>query len=197
MNLEKYGPMFGELLASDQTVALDEGLSNPLMFDKLKSLSVESAFAHTEVRDQPMAALCLSGIWLFNNYLDESHSISQDNKSPTGSYWHGIMHRREGDFPNAKYWFRQVGEHPVFEIIDEQMGANEKMYQSPQLADLASSGYDPFELVDHCRTVLRSETESKSPGGEEEPNDDLRQFCEMVSNLEWWALFDYCYEQAI
>ena len=50
MNLEKYGPMFGELLASDQTVALDEGLSNPLMFDKLKSLSVESAFAHTEVR---------------------------------------------------------------------------------------------------------------------------------------------------
>ncbi len=196
MNPEKYGPTFSEVLRSDLKFALDAGTANSDLFDKLQSLSVESAFAHSTVHDEKMASLCLSGVWLFNNYLEESHSISQDADGPTGSYWHGIMHRREGDFPNSKYWFRQVGEHPAFEMIDERMGASEAFYKSPALADLSSSGYDPFELVDHCRTVIRSETESTSPGGEENPNNDLRHFCEMLSNLEWWSLFDYCYEQA-
>ena len=39
-----------------------------------------------------------AGIWLYVDDLDQSHRVSQTVHTPTGSYWHAIMHRREGDF---------------------------------------------------------------------------------------------------
>lgn len=62
----------------------------------------------------------LSGLWLVAGDIHASHSISQDLSSAEGSFLHGIMHRREGDFGNAKYWFRRVGSHPIFEQIESE-----------------------------------------------------------------------------
>lgn len=50
-----------------------------------------------------------AGLLLWNGDLDASHTISQHIEDITGSYWHGIMHRMEPDYSNAKYWFRKVG----------------------------------------------------------------------------------------
>ena len=44
-----------------------------------------------------------SGLWLYVDELDRSHRISQQIPDATGSFWHGIMHRREGDFGNSHY----------------------------------------------------------------------------------------------
>src|SRR5687768_16281564 len=41
------------------------------------------------------AKALLAALWLLHDFLDESHTISQGLNSPTGSYWHAIMHRRE------------------------------------------------------------------------------------------------------
>src|SRR5690554_1595201 len=54
-----------------------------------------------------------AGLWLYIDELDRSHTISQRMHDATGSFWHGIMHRREGDFGNSHYWFRRTGDHPV------------------------------------------------------------------------------------
>ena len=58
-----------------------------------------------------------AGLHLFYDDLDGSHSLSQTvegrGKNHNGDYWHAIMHRREPDYDNAKYWFRRVGAHPV------------------------------------------------------------------------------------
>lgn len=54
-----------------------------------------------------------SGLHLWNESLHRSHVLSQDVLNSTGSYWHGIMHRMEGDYDNAKYWLEQAGQHPV------------------------------------------------------------------------------------
>ena len=67
-----------------------------------------------------MAACCIAGVWLLHDFLDESHTISQGIDTPSGSFWHAIMHRREGDFSNAKYWFRRVGQHPVFDALGQR-----------------------------------------------------------------------------
>jgi len=50
-----------------------------------------------------------AALWLYVDELDRSHEVSQAIETPIGSLWHGIMHRREGDFWNSKYWFRKAG----------------------------------------------------------------------------------------
>lgn len=54
----------------------------------------------------------VAAIWLYADELDRSHRVSQGIEGPTGAAWHAIMHRREGDFWNSKYWWRRVGPHP-------------------------------------------------------------------------------------
>ena len=70
--------------------------------------------------DADMAACCVAGVWLLHDYLDESHRISQGIDTPSGSFWHGILHRREGDYSNAKYWFRHVGRYDVFDLLGQR-----------------------------------------------------------------------------
>jgi hypothetical protein len=81
--------------------------------------------------------LVQAGLWLLAGDLDASHAISQSDESPNGSFWHAVMHRREGDFGNAKYWFRRVGTHPV-------------------LRHLGTTGYgDPMRFVDACERAAK------------------------------------------
>ena len=83
----------------------------PVVPTPLDALTIDSAFAHAHVVDQDMAQCCFAAVWLLHDELDQSHRISQDVDTPTGSFWHGIMHRREGDFSNSKYWFARIGRH--------------------------------------------------------------------------------------
>ena len=58
---------------------------------------------------------CLrSGLHLWNDDLDRAHRIAQEIGGAPAGHWHGIMHRREGDYGNSRYWFRKVGASPVF-----------------------------------------------------------------------------------
>ena len=66
-----------------------------------------------EVRSQEDAGAVLAGLWLYHDWLDESHMISQGLHSETGSFWHAIMHRREGGFSNSQYWYARCRHHPV------------------------------------------------------------------------------------
>lgn len=106
---------------------------------------------------------CLSGLWLLAGDLDRSHAISQDINDSEGSFWHGIMHRREGDFGNSKYWFRRVGNHPVFQ----------------QIAELDPTYQDPFGFVDTCSSVNDDDPDSCAS-------------CQHLQWLEWQSLMAHC-----
>jgi hypothetical protein len=64
-------------------------------------------------------ALC-AGLYLYIDQLERSHRLSQQMEDDaTGCYWHGIMHRREGDFGNSQYWFRRAGKHPAMAQVGD------------------------------------------------------------------------------
>ena len=46
--------------------------------------------------------------------FERSHSIVQAMSGADPAYIHGMIHRVEGDFWNAKYWFRRSKKHPAF-----------------------------------------------------------------------------------
>ena len=115
-----------------------------------------------------------AGLWLYVDELDRSHAFSQDLHTPTGSFWHAIMHRREGDFPNAKYWYRKAGAHPAMNNIDLAGGGS--------ASGSAMAGYDPAAFVDRVARA-NARCESDSP--------DLVA----LQHHEWRALFEWCAEK--
>jgi hypothetical protein len=182
---DAYGPVFAELLREQRLNALGPGSPNRALRPKLDALTVESAFAGQRVRDRRMADACLAAMWLYHDFLDESHAISQEIATPTGSYWHGILHRREPDYGNAKYWFRRVGEHVAFDEVRaaarELAGAADPDAATAFLRTQAR--WDPFAFIDLCEAA-----QSGSAG---------EMLCREVQRREWEILFEYGYRRAV
>lgn len=135
-----------------------------------------------------------AGLLLWNDSLDASHTFSQAVHSPTGSYWHGIMHRMEQDYSNAKYWFRLTGEHPVFASLqqkaaetigacdhDEMPNGNTVAGRLKQLA--AGERWDPYAFVDLTEQAVASGTEAE------------REKVQRVQRWEMILLLNYTYDR--
>lgn len=180
MDTSRYAPKIAELLAVPGQMRLDAGMPDRAAADRLRRLDIVAAFAPVVVRDPVMARACLSGLWLRFNHLDESHGLSQGLHSPEGSYWHAIMHRREGDFGNAKYWFRRVGSHPTF----EPLAAAARGLAADMPGAFTAETWDPFAFVDLCEACVNGSS----------PHAEL---CRQVQRREWELLFEYCYRQAV
>jgi hypothetical protein len=181
----KYGPVLSLLVDCDRLRPLDSGRPRQQCRSELKQATLEAAFAHAKIADRDMAKCCLAGVWLVHDFLDESHTISQEIDTTSGSFWHGIMHRREGDFSNAKYWFRRAGSHEVLQELGPQVVEVFELNGNRLAVRIALAGrFDPFAMVDACQAALRS-------GGAAEA------FCRQVQQLEWELLFDFCYRRAV
>ena len=69
---------------------------------------------HAKVLSVLQMQLLRAGLLVWNDDIDAAHVIVQDMGNATGSFWHAIIHRREGDASNSQYWWRRTGEHPAF-----------------------------------------------------------------------------------
>jgi hypothetical protein len=131
---------------------------------------VRSAFPQAADRD--LVAACCAGLWLAFDFLDESHTISQGIDTVEGSYWHAILHRREPDASNSKYWWRRVGNHPLFAEL------------AGEAAKLGWKTWDPAAFVDECE--------------HERGTDSARELLlREVQLAEWRTLFAWCYRHAL
>ncbi len=108
--------------------------------------------------------------------IHEAHAFFQDAKSDLGAYWHGMMHRREGDFENARYWFRRAGALPCFAALHRAAGEFS--------ADMARQpNWDPYLLTGEC--------EQARFGAEESVAQLVK-----LQRVEFEGLFDYCWRQS-
>ena len=182
---QAYGVVAAQLIDPDRLCELGPGSENRSVADQLKSIDVDTLFPGKPVTDRDMVRGCLSGIWLLHDFLHESHTISQDISSSSGSYWHGIMHRREPDYSNSKHWFRRVGRHEIFEPLcagTQKLAAASSNSSSDSLK--LQSSWNPFAFIDLCESVVPNSADSE---------DLLRR----VARLEWQLLFDHCYRYGV
>src|SRR5438552_15672453 len=108
------------LLAEDRLNELGPGTPNVTVRPLLQQLE---ALIAPQLKSRAFASACLAGLWLYHDFLDESHASSQDLDTAEGSYWHAILHRREPDYWNSKYWFRRCLRHPIFDELCRQAKA--------------------------------------------------------------------------
>jgi hypothetical protein len=109
-----------------------------------------AAFFAANPLQEDARALVRALALLWHDHLDEAHEIVQDHSSGDGAYLHGIMHRREADYWNAKYWFRRVGGQPFFGSFGGTVAA------MPGGAAFTVGGlFDPAEFVDAVELSVR------------------------------------------
>lgn len=173
------------------TLVPENAWSNELT-NALTDISLENLFQGQKVKDDIYAKATKSGLLLWNDALDESHEISQTLANETGSYWHGLMHRREPDYSNSKYWFGRVGDHPIFSSLRERVLSLSKEIGNPSdsltkvIQTIESQDkWDSFQFVDWCESA------------EDELTSDSTEFLKQVQVEEIRLLLLYSYNNAI
>lgn len=131
-------------------------------------------------RKSPDFQAVLAGFYQWYDALHMSHEFSQavqyTGRNKAGDYWHAIMHRREGDYSNAKYWFRNVGSHPLYPTLKKAV-ENLAEQSALNLPD-----WSPEKFVDLCSRA--------------EPGSDHEKYARRVQALEMVLLMRHTLDDA-
>lgn len=150
----------------------------------------------------PQAAACaVAGLHLWNDNWEMAHQLCQAVQTPTGSYWHGLCHRREGhrgeglqaNLSNARYWFRQTGTHPAFDAVYRSaLGVLDSTGSGFRWATEAANSlrqrghWDPNAIIDW---FAQADAGTLSP--------QSQSILEEIQWREMDLLVDWCYQRAI
>ncbi len=154
--------------------------TEPLNWDlpgKIRDASDEIISGGKPIADPKVFALVRGALLNAVDALDAAHRIFQDDSSDLGSYWHGVMHRREGDFDNARYWFRRAGR---LLISDTLHGAAAQV--SPNMAK--QNSWDAYLLTGMCEQAKFGDIEAIPE-------------CLRLQRIEFDELLSYCWRKSV
>lgn len=137
----------------------------------MEDLTADLGLLGGPIRDKAAALACVAGLWLRFDHFEKSHIVSQGLDNRDGSWWHGIAHRREGDFGNACYWFRRSEGHPAQALIGPRIKG------LPGI--LGQAGFSPTAF-----------TRLVEGGGDESRLVEVQE-------MEWQILFGDCLRRAL
>ena len=157
-------------------------LNNRLLADTQKFYDDKVA---PKLNNKYMAPLCLAGLQMANDCIWEAHEIVQDIDDMEASYWHAIMHRQEGDYPNASYWYRLVGNSDLYpQILNESQTYLESIEPATELRDILNwDSWDAFAIIEIYRRASSN-------------NRQLQEQLYQLRLIEWSCLFARCLELA-
>jgi hypothetical protein len=151
---------FKQLLATPEPPALGPEPRAGVLAAAGLNAKLDALFRETQ-RSAPQQELIRSLLLLWHDHLDASHTISQGIENADGSFLHVLMHRREPDYWNAKYWWRRVGAHPAFPEIARRVGESLAGRRRREEANLAAKllpggKWDAGAFVDLCEQAAGS-----------------------------------------
>jgi len=130
-----------------------------------------------KAKNAAMFPLVRGGLFYALDALHDGHTLFQDAHDDLGSYWHGMMHRREADFDNARYWFRRAGTLPVFNAMQRASAEHS--------ADMAKQpNWDPYLFTGQCEQARHGASEL------------IPELLEL-QRVEFDVLFDYCWRMTL
>ena len=103
---------------------------------------IENALKFSSTEQQ---ALIRSALLLWHDHLEASHEISQCLNSKDGNFLHALMHRREPDFLNTKYWLNQTGQYKAYSEIAKR---SKILLKEDSLPKLFTGEWNPYAMVD-------------------------------------------------
>lgn len=100
--------------------------------------------------DAPRQAQLLALAYCWHDSWDAAHEVVQTMEGdPAADFIHAVLHRREGDADNARYWLARISDHPVFTHLIPVAAAE-------GFTDLVSDGvWRPGAFLARC---LRAQT---------------------------------------
>jgi len=125
--------------------------------------SVADVSLNQQIQDLSVPDIVKAALYLWNDDVDGAHTIVQKLSGKTAQLIHAVLHRREPDYSNAKYWYRRVSVHPVLDQLQEKY-----------------SDWEPFRFVDWCQNVKTSSPEKSRSWLEEVQQCELEmiaRFC--------------------
>ncbi|HRI15494.1 MAG TPA: hypothetical protein PLX89_21055 [Verrucomicrobiota bacterium] len=112
----------------------------------------------TEQELDPDAATRLrASALLYHDHHDAAHDIVQDLNDVEGALIHGILHRREPDYWNAKYWLRRAEAHPIYVALGRRLPQLVLNAEQQALAKQLTlpGAFEPLAFVDLCEETER------------------------------------------
>ena len=126
--------------------------------------------------DAPLPLL-RAGLFYYHNAIEDSHREAARAEGDLAAYWHGMVHRREGDFDNARYWMRRAGEQPIFQELHGRAAEG-----APNMG--RQSNWDPFLFVNLCEQYKYGAHEYRKEIG-------------TLQRVEFAVMFDYVWRRCV
>ena len=177
--MKSYSDFIDRLLLRDDLLAT-LAPREPLGYDLVRRIrEADDAMlaGGKKIVSAPPLALVRGALYYAVDALDECHRIFQEDHTDAGSYWHGMMHRREGDFDNARYWFRRAGALPIAAALHAEAAR-----VSPLMA--RQTTWDAYLLTGECEQCKHGAEESRAE-------------CVALHRVEFDGLLDYCWRNAV
>ncbi len=186
----------------NRQVLTPSGVRHPFLKPYLDRTDIGTLFQNTPLISEPYGQLVRGALYLKNDDLAVSHAIFQqvgrDERSATTCYWHGIVHRREPDFNNARGWFQKAEGLVAGPVLNQAICT--LLQQAIQMPDYGKAR-------DVALVFLRHLKNRETWDGlyflnlcqrcNNENDEALQRLLEDIQEKEFEVLFDWTFRQAI
>ena len=147
---------FWKVVATPELPELGHGPRPGVTAHKRLQAQLDEVLAGSGTGEEDLALL-RAVAFLYHDHHDNAHDIVQDLSDADGSLVHGILHRREPDYWNAKYWFRRFVAHPAHIALGRRIPSLVTGTAGAAIAkEITRPGaFDPFAFVDAVESAAR------------------------------------------